>query len=172
MREPEFHSQALRVRIWFFISIRRTIPPAAPRKLSILTACGANSKRPARQFLAYRLIVWQAMQSSRSNISSISHSPPTNQRRCLKPMAYGPKKACMAGNIWGLSARPSSSARTARSQLYGTRLKSPVTPKRYSPRPNHFEGLSQAEDYFNVTRQIKKNQPRTQSFLTLQKHFS
>ena len=44
-----------------------------------------------------------------------------SKRGCLKPMAYGPKKACTAGNIWGSSARPSSSTRTARSQLYGTR---------------------------------------------------
>jgi thioredoxin-dependent peroxiredoxin len=61
----------------------KTIPPAAPRKRSILVACGANSKRPVRQSLAYRPIRWQVMQGSRPNISSNSRSRPTYGRKYM-----------------------------------------------------------------------------------------
>src|ERR1019366_2834628 len=70
MREPKFRFRALPATSLFFISIRRTTPPAAPRKRSASMACETISKRPARQSLASRRIRWQAMRNSRPNTSS------------------------------------------------------------------------------------------------------
>ena len=44
---------------------------------------------------------------SRRNTASPFRSPPTRTARCAKPTASGRRRACMGGNIWASSGRPS-----------------------------------------------------------------